>query len=259
MVSFEFRSPGPEADWVRRRAKLFEAGSYPDKGVTVEPSHLIGLATNFTEAVPILVEHSDSPLQLGFLIEVTAEDNELFGVLSLSPEANALIEKCGADALSLGIASDLSRIREVSLVRNPRVPSARLFSDDLLAFVATEIDPIDFRAAYESLRAEQAKAKAAAETEQYLQDGRLLPSQRAAAQALFMSRETVVVDGKPVSVRFLAQELIRHNPRHEYRRILAPDPIDDGSHLLLPEEAAFYRRHFPEVKLSEIAKQKGGS
>jgi hypothetical protein len=31
---------------------------------------------------------------------------------------------------------------------------------------------------------------------------------------------------------------------------------DFSSDLMMPEEAAFYRRHFPDVSLSEIAKRR---
>ena len=67
MQSIDFLDKGPGADWVRRRAKLFEAGDYPDKGVTVAPETLQALANGFSQPVPVLVEHAESPLQLGFL------------------------------------------------------------------------------------------------------------------------------------------------------------------------------------------------
>ena len=256
MQSIDFLDKGPGADWVRRRAKLFEAGDYPDKGVTVAPETLQALANGFSQPVPVLVEHAESPLQLGFLIEVEAVENELFGVLSLSPAANALIDKSGAGALSLGISQDLSTIREVSVVRNPRVASARLFHDDLIRFEATTIDPIDFRMAYEALRNERENQLAKVEADRFIKEGRLLPCQRAAATALFRSREVMDVDGKSVPIRLLAQELIQQMPSRDFTKQLVPEKADFSNHLLLPEEAEFYRRHFPDVSLSAIAQQR---
>lgn len=123
-----FAQPSTGASPVRREAKLFEAGDYPDKGVTVLPEDLADLAARFQRPVPILIEHTDSPLALGFLESVRADGTELFGTVALSEEANCLIEQSGADSLSLGLSPDLREIQEVSLVRHPRVPSARLFA-----------------------------------------------------------------------------------------------------------------------------------
>ena len=54
--------------------------------------------------------------------------DELFGTVSLTPEAHGLVERSGARSLSLGLTPDLMGIREVSLVRHPRIESAQLFS-----------------------------------------------------------------------------------------------------------------------------------
>ena len=120
--------------WVRRRAKLFEAGDYPDKGISVSDADLAALVEGFSGPVPVLIEHSESPLELGFLTEVSREGRELHGTVSLSTEADALVRRSGARGLSLGLAPDLRSIREVSLVRRPRVSGAGFFSEDLLVF-----------------------------------------------------------------------------------------------------------------------------
>jgi hypothetical protein len=70
----------------------------------------------------VLIEHSDSPLELGFVTELRQQGKELYGTITLTQQADSLMIKSGASSLSIGLESDLSRIREVSVVRNPRVP-----------------------------------------------------------------------------------------------------------------------------------------
>ncbi|RYG24586.1 hypothetical protein EON82_10240, partial [bacterium] len=93
---------GPQSGWVQRRAKLFEAGEYPDKGILVTDEDLIALAEGFSRPVPVLIEHAQSPLELGFLTAVERSGKDLFGTVSLSQEADALVRKSGARGLSLG-------------------------------------------------------------------------------------------------------------------------------------------------------------
>jgi hypothetical protein len=64
------------------------------------------------------------------------------------------------------------------------------------------------------------------------------------------------VDGKSVPIRLLAQELIQQMPSRDFTKQLVPEKADFSNHLLLPEEAEFYRRHFPDVSLSAIAQQR---
>src|SRR5687767_10849414 len=118
----------PRGPWIERSAKLFEAGEFPEKGVSITPEQLAGLAGAFQDPVPVLIEHSESPLELGYLTSVQVMGDELFGTVSFTPEAHVLVERSGARSLSLGLTPDLTRIREVSLVRNPRIESAQLFS-----------------------------------------------------------------------------------------------------------------------------------
>ena len=95
--------PAPET-WIERRAKLFHTGDFPDKGVTITQETLGALVRSFSEPVPVLIEHAESPLELGFLTSVEAIGDELFGTISLTPEANALVERSGARGLSLGLS-----------------------------------------------------------------------------------------------------------------------------------------------------------
>jgi hypothetical protein len=241
----------PTGRWIERRAKLFEAGDYPDKGVTVTPEHLRALASGFSRPVPLLIEHAESPLEMGCLKEVSCEGHELFGTVALTPEADSLVERSGARSLSLGLAPDLSSIREVSLVRNPRVQSARLFGGEV-TFVGS-VEPSDLASEWRRLD----EAKAEREVDDLLRKGRLVPAQARFAKALLLSRDTIEFDGRSQPLRGLVLALLERQPKLNLFAELTPAPQSDHSqHLMLPEEADFYRRHFPEVSLDEIAKRR---
>ncbi|HMS55967.1 MAG TPA: hypothetical protein PKA27_11260 [Fimbriimonadaceae bacterium] len=218
-------------NWVERRAKLFEAGEYPDKGLSISVEQVASLAATFDLPVPILIEHAKSPLELGYLTKVEAVGSELFGVIALTPEANTLLEKSGARSLSVGLTADASAIQEVSLVRHPRVPSARLFSGPVFSH---ELDSVRSPAGLDetSLR-------------RFVQEGRLVPAQVPFVKAL--------IDEDPM-VSSLVIALIENAPARPLTRQIAPVPQGDfSSTLMLPEEVAFYRKHFPDVALEEIA------
>lgn len=226
-------NPNESPAWVERRAKLFEAGEYPDKGLTITAEHLDGLVKNFNRPVPVLIEHAESPLQMGVLRSVERVGDELFGQIALSAEADALVERSGARSLSLGLSPDLGAIREVSLVRNPRVPDARLF------FVAdpTPTPPVRL--------------------DEYVRQGKLLPSQVPFAKAILATDSAIEFNGDRTPLRQLLIAMIERQPPHSLFSELAPASTQDHSqHLMLPEEAAFYRRHFPDVALDEIAKRR---
>jgi hypothetical protein len=173
--------------WVDRRAKLFEAGDYPDKGVNVTAADLLALEAAFDLPVPVLIEHARSPLEIGYLTAVEARGDELFGTLALTEEADSLIQRDGARALSLGLSPDLGQIREVSLVRRPRVASARLFADGP-SFVGRVVAP----------GPEDAEA-----LDRLTAEGRLSPAQRPFAEALMADPGAVEFDGGPEPVRSL--------------------------------------------------------
>lgn len=261
--------------WITRRAKLFEAGEYPDKGVTVTADHLSGLAATFSDPVPLLIEHAESPLQMGFLTGVFSEGAELFGTVSLTPEADALVEKSGARSLSLGLAPDLSSIREVSLVRNPRIESARLFGGDVqfegmiddgddgddFSFSSPSIPSIPSSPSPATTNLEREwtrlrEAKVDQQLDELVRGGRLCPAQVQFAKALLMAEDTIEFDGETKPVRQLVLALLERQPKSTLFSEIAPAPVDHSEHLVMPEEAEFYRRHFPEVSLAEIAKRR---
>jgi hypothetical protein len=235
----------PEA--IRRRAKLFEAGRYEDRNLEITPSDLSRLAQAFSNPIPILTEHGETPLSLGELVEMEALGRELYGTLAFSPEAHALIERCGARALSVGLAPDLSEVREVSLVRNPRVADARLFASDSVRF--SQEFHWDFRAEVEALRTERFHVQADAEVNRWLREGRLIPAQAEVARALLRFARTQPAAAESV------RRLIDLNPARNPEAEIVPSPKGDFSaHLMLPEEAEFYRRYFPDVRLEDIAR-----
>jgi cation transport regulator len=120
---------------VEREAKVFEAGSYEDKGVEVTEEDLDNIVANHQPA-PLKIEHSDTPFDgaIGTLDKLWRKGKELFGKLAFTDEAWALIEKTGIKSLSVGLKRDKSGIAEVSLVRSPRIADARVFSTDLVGF-----------------------------------------------------------------------------------------------------------------------------
>lgn len=117
---------------IERTAKLFEAGSYPDKNIEITTDALDTLAQSFT-SIPVKVEHADTPFDgaLGNCTKVWRDGNDLKGIIGFSPEAWQLIDKAGAKKLSIGVKRDLSALTEVSLVKNPRVQGAAVFNDHI--------------------------------------------------------------------------------------------------------------------------------
>lgn len=243
--------------WVDRKAKLFEAGEYPDKGVTVAPEDLQRLAGGFDMPVPVLIEHADSPLEIGYLTDVEASGNELFGTIALTEEADRLVEKSGARSLSLGLSPDLLQIREVSLVRNPRVESAQLFSGTVcFAGSLCELPGTDWRARHEALRSEVDRERAEREVGAFVKAGKLTPAQAPFAQALMSAGDTIEFGGEVRPIRQLLIAMLERQPPMGLFSETVPDISVGSEGGLLPEEAEFYRRHFPDVSLEEIAVRK---
>ena len=248
-------------EWIDREAVLFRTGDYPDKGVTVRAEQLAALEAGYNLPVPVLIEHADSPLEIGYLTDVRVDGEELRGTVALTTEAHALIERSGAQALSLGLAPDLGAIREVSLVRHPRVAGARLFhrgqNFEGRLVSPPECGATDWQARYEALRAEHRRAEADALVASYVRQGKLSPAQAPMARALLEHQDAIHFDGETAPVAQLVQTLIERAPTHMLLQEQVPDlPIDDAAHLLLPEEADFYRRHFPDIQLDQIARRK---
>jgi hypothetical protein len=251
-------SPKPWLDasrtWVERPAKLFEAGTYPDRALTITQEHVAKLAERFSDPVPILIEHSDSPLQLGFLTEMRAHGPELFGTVTLTKEADELVRQSGATALSVGLSADLSEILEVSLVRNPRVPSAQLFFGVLTDLPDSNAD----RAELLQLRAEKQRERSREKVEHWIREGKISPAQAPAATCLLQATQNVLFDAESIPVSRLVEQLIELQPRQNWTQSITPQPVhqDYSAQLLMPEEAEFYRKNFPDIDLNQIAMRK---
>lgn len=116
-------------EMIEREAKLFEAGSYPDRGVEITEEDLDLMAANTADA-PVRIEHTATPFDgaLGVLKAVYRKGRELFGRLCFTSAAWELIKAANARRLSVAIRKDKSAIAEVSLVREPRVADAAVFS-----------------------------------------------------------------------------------------------------------------------------------
>ncbi|MER3414555.1 MAG: hypothetical protein C4341_10100 [Armatimonadota bacterium] len=234
-------SQGELQQWLERRAKLFEIGEYDDKGLVVREEDLQRLADNFEFPVGVLIEHIENPLRLGYLTSVEALGPELFGTLSLTPEADTLLEKSGARSLSLSVSRDLDRIFEVSIVSNPRVETARLFCAD---FRDSAPRGVQRKVAELQERLRQT------ETERLVDDlvrkGQLPPASRESAVALlFSAREEIrgkveaFLESLPPA--FLPGEIV---------------PMSQSRPEVSSEEADFYARTFPDLDLGEILKRR---
>jgi hypothetical protein len=120
----------PDEMPVEKDAKIFEAGDYPDKQITVTEDDLDAIVGNFAGA-PVKVEHTDSPLDpLGTVKRVWRQGGELFARLAFPSDLAAFLERRGVKKLSVALYKDPLRLAEVSLVLSPRVPSAAMFGED---------------------------------------------------------------------------------------------------------------------------------
>lgn len=222
-------------EWVERNARLFLAGDYPDKNARFDQPQLAALADGFDLPVPVLIEHAASPLELGYLTDVRAEGSALMGTIALTPEANALIDRSGARSLSLGLSPDFSEIREVSLVRHPRVDSATLFHDG-------------------PVFAGRLGGGARDQVADWVRRGLLRPSQVEAAEALLGTPAAVTFAEGMTPVAELVRRLVEQGPGHGLFGEAAPDPVRPTIDMS-DTEAAFYGRYFPGLDLAEIAKR----
>ena len=117
-------------EMVERECLLFEAGDYPDKGVTISEADLREIAQNSDETIPVKIEHlPESPFDrvLGVVTGLRAVGSQLWGTLRQSKEAWELMQRAGARALSIGLDVAGKRIVETSLVCRPRVAKAQVF------------------------------------------------------------------------------------------------------------------------------------
>lgn len=125
---------------VRRPARLFVAGDYPDKGVIITPGDLNRIVANFATAknpVPVKTEHTDTVLDpLGEVSALYVDGDELYGVLTFSAGMDAHIRERAVEHLSVALLREEDgsfRLKETSLVFTPRVATAGFLSRERIA------------------------------------------------------------------------------------------------------------------------------
>lgn len=118
-------------EYVVRTGKIFEAGEYPDKELTVTEEELAQLAEDFRGMVPQNIEHEESVFdgKLGWLVSVYAKGKELFGS-SLIPRwlDTVLGEDDMPVSVELKTVNDRLSLEGLALTVSPRVSDAQLLA-----------------------------------------------------------------------------------------------------------------------------------
>ncbi|MDO8588966.1 MAG: hypothetical protein Q7T82_18220 [Armatimonadota bacterium] len=213
--------PGGIEGVVERDALLFRAGYYPDKDIEVTEEDLDRIVENFAPA-PIKVEHTDTPLRFGALVRIWRTGRELFGRLAFNPLAWALARECGATKLSVAVRRDKTGLREVSLVRSPRIADAAVFSREAEYFAGEDLaaaasapgetiseggehmqtrqetlpetdESVDFAGRVAALERELRAKDVDARVEDLKRQGKLAPAAEAFARSLLMAADDQVV------------------------------------------------------------------
>lgn len=209
---------------VERTAKLFSAGSYPDRGIEISEEDLDRMVDGHQPA-PIRVEHTETPLQIGTLARIWRVGKELFGKLLFSRTAWELIRESGARGLSVAIKRDKSGLTEVSIVRSPRVPDAVLFGGDTVEFTfemedggedMSETKVEEFSSRISELERQIRDREVQSQVDSLKRAGKLAPASEDLARVLLSAGDTQIVtfsDGteKPVAQAFL--EFLEAQPR----------------------------------------------
>jgi len=200
---------------IERDAKLFTAGDYPDKGLEITSDDLDRMVSNH-KPVPIKIEHTDSPLELGMVTRLWRAGKDLFGRLAFTPEAWALIQSSGAKKLSAAVKRDKSGIAEVSIVKHPRIAGAAVFGDTV-EFQSeinggedmSETKVAEFSKRISDLERELKSRVVDSQIDALKRAGKLTPASEDFARAMLLAGDSQVVtfaDGaeKPVAETFLA-------------------------------------------------------
>jgi hypothetical protein len=186
---------------IEREAKLFQAGAYPDRGIEITEEDL-DLLIEGTHDAPVRIEHTSTPFDgaLGVLKSVYRKGKELFGKLCFTSAAWDLIKEANAKRLSVAIKKDKSGIAEVSLVREPRIADAAVFStDDVVRIEESEIaldaefSSGDGDPEVEKLRVELAEKNAQTTVDELKRAGKLAPAAEVFAKALLRSDDSSVI------------------------------------------------------------------
>ena len=184
---------------IEREAKLFEAGSYPDRGIEITEEDLDRIIENTSEA-PIRIEHTATPFDgaLGVLKSVYRKGRELFGRLSFTKAAWELLNSANARRLSVAIKKDKSGIAEVSLVREPRIADAAVFGEgDTIRLDGIELAlPAEFATADDEtakLRRQLIEKEVDSCIDELKRQGKLVPAAEVFARAILRSSDTSLI------------------------------------------------------------------
>jgi len=235
---------------VERVCFLFEAGEYPDKGVTVTEGDLREIVRNSGDTIPVKIEHlAESPFDgvLGTVTELEVRGSGLWGKLRQSQEVWELMKRAGAQRLSVGLDLARKAIVETSLVCRPRVKnaqvfaqasvvrfegaefygeeekvmgSARQFAEGLIGYLRGVIrdEPIDFaeeRAAMTAEREEIAKERTLQQIGQWKREGKLRATETVEKIAGILlgvgGGNVVAFDGESIPVSALFARFVSEN------------------------------------------------
>jgi len=190
-------------DTIEREAKLFEAGSYPDRGIEITEEDLDRIVENTADA-PIRIEHTFTPFDgaLGVLKSVYRKGRELFGKLCFTRAAWELVKQAGARRLSVALKKDKSAIAEVSIVREPRIEDAAVFGEVGIVFGGGAEIELDADSEAVRLRRELEQANAQVLIDRLKREGKLVPASEVFARAILESGDSnlITFGGSPMPI-----------------------------------------------------------
>lgn len=148
---------------VERPARLFVAGHYPKKGVTITTEDLQTIATNSNAGPGVELRfHHEPGFSTGRGHSFYVKGNELWGTLSVDASGLDVIEKNGTKGLSLGILPNLAGLDHIALTPYAHVKSAQLFSNNRSDVVVFSLDD-DFPEEVDTPMTAEEKAQAEAD------------------------------------------------------------------------------------------------
>ena len=143
----------------------------------------------------------------------------------------------------------MDAIREVSLVSNPRVKTARLFSTSTVS-----VEGCQWRDELRERLAELEQRELDRKIQAFIDRGQLMPAQVRFARVLMGMDQAVCFDDSHVPAASLVTQLIEAAKPHLLFRETAPS-IASQSPQMDPDQEQFFRRHFAGLNLEEIAKR----
>ncbi|MCX6345765.1 MAG: hypothetical protein NT018_11945 [Armatimonadetes bacterium] len=220
---------------IEREAKLFEAGSYPDRGIEITEDDLDRIIANASEA-PIRIEHTATPFDgaLGVLKSVYRRGRELFGMLSFTKSAWELVSEANAKRLSVAIKRDKSGIAEVSLVCEPRIADAAVFSEgEIVRMDSVELSmPTEFSSENEEttkLRQQLIEKEVDTHIDELKRQGKLAPASEVFARAILRSADSSLITfgDHPTPVSEIFKWFLESQPKViEFSELATADPTE---------------------------------